>query len=85
MILNTLNKGKCSIDQTGEDGKTGLHLAVQLQDAEMASWLLSNGISINHKTLLGTTPLALAVFAEQLPMVRTMLQFCPLLIPFIYR
>jgi ankyrin repeat protein len=59
--LKALLESGVSINTTDRHGRTALHLAAILGQAELARYLLSRGADINARNIPGHTPLMLAV------------------------
>ncbi len=77
LLASVLEKGTRKINLSGANGKTSLHLAVQLDDMDMALWLLSKGANLNQRTHLGVTPLALALYSQKSRIAQAFLGYLP--------
>jgi ankyrin repeat protein len=57
-------KGKTSVTERDDQGRTPLHRAAELEDPELAAFLITLGADVNAKDDMGRTPLAIS--AEKL-------------------
>jgi ankyrin repeat protein len=65
-----------NINARDRNGRTPLHIAVRLEEKDVADLLISKGADINARDALGKTPLHLAVFDQNQEMIALLLGKC---------
>ncbi|PZC86585.1 hypothetical protein B5X24_HaOG206146 [Helicoverpa armigera] len=79
VLLDSIKKNDvpCDLNDYNGEKQSALHMAVVSGWADGARLLLSHGASYSVRDASGRTPLHLAAYDDQLPVLRTLLEFIP--------